>query len=65
MTTARITRADLEGKLRDIEGAVDDTARSWSVWMIGGAVVVTAAVIGWKIYKSRMQRVTVEVYASP
>lgn len=63
--TATITKDDLEAKLRDIEEAVDASARSWSVWLIGGAVVFGVAVIGWKIYRSRTQRVTVEVYTRP
>ncbi len=65
MTTATITRDDLEGKLREIEGAVDQAARDWSKWIIGGAVVATVAIVGWKIYRSRTRRITVEVYTSP
>ena len=65
MTTATITKDDLEGKLREIEGAVDEAARDWSKWIIGGAVVATVVMIGWKIYRSRTQRITVEVYTRP
>jgi hypothetical protein len=65
MTTATITRDDLEGKLREIEGAVDEAARDWSKLIIGGAVVAAVVVIGWRIYRSRTQRITVEVYTRP
>ena len=65
MTTATITKDDLEGKLREIEGVVDEAARDWSKWIIGAAVVATVAVIGWRIRRARNQRITVEIYTRP
>ncbi len=62
MTTATITKDDLEGKLREIEGVVDEAARDWSKWIIGVAVVATVALIGWRIRRARNQRITVEIY---
>ena len=64
MTTETITKDDLETKLREIETVVDDTTREWKWWVVGGAVAVGVAVIGWRIYRSRTQRITVEVYTS-
>ncbi len=62
MTPSTITRDDLEGKLREIEDVVDTTARDASRWIIGGLVVATAVFISWRIYRSRTQKITVEVY---
>ncbi len=62
MTPNTITRDDLEGKLREIEDVVDTTVRDASRWIIGGLVVATAVFISWKIYRSRTQKITVEVY---
>ncbi len=62
MTPNTITRDDLEGKLREIEDVVDTTARDASRWIIGGLVVATAVFISWRIYRSRTQKITVEVY---
>ncbi|GMQ84652.1 MAG: hypothetical protein BMS9Abin07_0216 [Acidimicrobiia bacterium] len=62
MTQNIITRDDLEEKLREIEGVVDTATRGVSRWVIGGLVVVTAVFVGWKIYRSRTQKITVEVY---
>ena len=64
MTTETITKDDLETKLRQIETVVDDTARQWTWWLVGSAVAVGVAVVGWKIYRARTQRITVEVYTS-
>ncbi len=65
MTTTAITKDDLESKLREIEIVVDEAARDWSKWIIGASVVATVAVIGWRVYRARNQRITVEVYTSP
>ena len=62
MTPNTITRDDLEGKLREIENVVDTTVRDASRWIIGGLVVATAVFVGWRIYRSRTQKITVEVY---
>ena len=62
MTPNSITRDDLEGKLREIEDVVDTTVRDASRWIIGGLVVATAVFISWRIYRSRTQKITVEVY---
>ena len=62
MTPNTITRDDLEGKLREIEDVVDATVRDASRWIIGGLVVATAIFISWRIYRSRTQKITVEVY---
>ena len=62
MTPNTITRDDLEGKLREIEDVVETTVRGASRWVIGGLVVATAVFIGWRIYRSRTQKITVEVY---
>ena len=62
MTPDTITRDDLEGKLREIEDVVDTTVRGASRWIVGGLVVATVVVISWRIYRSRTQKITVEVY---
>ncbi len=62
MTPNTINRDDLEGKLREIEDVVDTTVRDASRWIIGGLVVATAVFISWRIYRSRTQKITVEVY---
>ncbi len=62
MTPNTITRDDLEGKLREIEDVVDTTVRGASRWIIGGLVAATAVFVGWRIYRSRTQKITVEVY---
>ena len=60
-----ITRDDLEGKLREIEVVVDDTAKQWSMWIVGGIAVTAVVVIGLKMWRSRHQKITVEVYTQP
>ncbi len=66
MTGQTITRDDLEGKLREIEDAVTDTARDWSKWIIGGVAVTAAVVIGVGIWRRRRTPpITVEVYHNP
>ena len=62
MTPDTITRDDLEGRLREIEDVVDTTVRGASRWIVGGLVVATAVFISWRIYQSRTQKITVEVY---
>ena len=60
-----ITRDDLEGKLREIEVVVDDSARQWSMWIVAGVAVTAAVVIGVRVWRSRHQKITVEVYTQP
>lgn len=60
-----ISRDDLEGKLREIEGVVVETegeAKQNMVLVIGGAVVVVAALVAYGIWRSRRRRIHVEVY---
>ncbi len=61
-----VQRADLEAKLREIEGVVtdvEDKARSNAVMvgLIAGAVIV--GVVAFSIWRSRHSRIRVEVYA--
>ena len=56
-----ITRDDLEGKLREIEDVIDDTAK-WSRWAIAGIAVAAVVVIGFGIWRARGKQITVEVY---
>lgn len=61
-----VERADLEAKLREIEGVVtdvEDKARSNAVMvgLIAGAVIV--GVVAFSIWRSRHSRIRVEVYA--
>ncbi len=62
MTQDTVTRNDLEDKLREIEDVVDTATGGGSRWIIGGLVVAAAVFVGWRIYRSRTQRITVEVY---
>ena len=60
-----VQRADLEAKLREIEGVVtdvEDEARSHAVviGVIAGAVVV--GIIAFSVWRSRHRRIRVEVY---
>lgn len=61
-----VQRADLEAKLREIEGVVtdvEDKARSNAVMvgLIAGAVIV--GVVAFSVWRSRHSRIRVEVYA--
>jgi len=60
--TEAIDREDLEAKLREIEDVVENTARNWSMWVIGGLAVTAAVVIGVRVWQSRHKSITVEVY---
>ncbi len=60
-----VQRADLEAKLREIEGVVtdvEDKARSNAVviGLIAGAVVV--GIVAFSVWRSRHNRIRVEVY---
>jgi len=60
-----VQRADLEAKLREIEGVVtdvEDTARSNAVMIgiIAGAVVV--GIVAFSVWRSRHSRIRVEVF---
>ena len=60
-----ISRDDLEGKLREIEGVVvetEDEARKNVGLIVGGAVVVVVALVAYGIWRSRRRRIHVEVY---
>lgn len=60
-----INRDDLEGKLREIEGVVVESegeAKQNMALVIGGAVVVVAALVAYGIWRSRRRRIHVEVY---
>jgi hypothetical protein len=62
-----ISRDDLEGKLREIEGVVvetEDEARQNLGLVVGGAVVVVVALIAYGIWRSRRRRIHIEVYQS-
>ncbi|MEA2011315.1 MAG: hypothetical protein U9N78_11475 [Actinomycetota bacterium] len=62
-----ISRDDLEGKLREIEGVVvetEDEARQNIGIVIGGAVVVVVALVAYGIWRSRRRRIHIEVYQS-
>jgi hypothetical protein len=62
-----ISRDDLEGKLREIEGVVvetEDEARQNLGLIVGGAVVVVVALIAYGIWRSRRRRIHIEVYQS-
>ena len=60
-----IDKADLEAKLREIEGVVLDTeeeAKGKAV-IIGAAVAVAVVgLIAYSIYRSRRNKIRVEVY---
>ena len=61
-----ISRDDLETKLRQIEDVVDDTARDWSMWIVGGLAVAAVVVIGVGVWRARRRSpITVEVYHNP
>ena len=60
-----ISRDDLEGKLRQIEGVVVETeeeAKQSMGLVVGGAVVVVVALIAYGIWRSRRRRIHIEVY---
>lgn len=60
-----ISRDDLEGKLREIEGVVTETeegARQNASLIIGGAVAVVVVLIAYGIWRSRRRRIHIEVY---
>jgi hypothetical protein len=60
-----VQRADLEAKLREIEGVVtdvEDKARSNAVMIgvIAGAVIV--GIVAFSVWRSRHNRIRVEVF---
>ena len=65
MTPNTITRDDLAEKLREIGDVVDTTVTGASRWIIGGLVLATAVFVSWRIYRSRTQKITVEIYTQP
>lgn len=62
MTT--VDKADLEAKLREIEGVVldaEESARSRAV-MIGVTVVVAVGLVSFALWRARRNKIKVEVY---
>ena len=60
-----VQKADLEAKLREIEGVVTDVeeeARSNVVTMAVVAGVVVVGLIAFAVWRSRRSRIRVEVY---
>ena len=60
-----IDKADLEAKLREIEGVVLDTEEEakGKAALIGAAVVVVVVgLVAYGIYRSRRNKIRVEVY---
>jgi hypothetical protein len=60
-----ISRDDLEGKLREIEGVVVETeegAKQNVAFIVGGVAVVVVALIAYGIWRSRRRRIHIEVY---
>lgn len=60
-----VQKADLEAKLREIEGVVTDVeeeARSNAVTVAVVAGVVVVGLIAFAVWRSRRSRIRVEVY---
>lgn len=65
MTT--VDKADLEAKLREIEGVVtetEDEVRSRRRYIIVGVAVVAVVLIGYTVWRMRRKPIQVEVYYS-
>jgi heme/copper-type cytochrome/quinol oxidase subunit 2 len=63
MTT--VDKSDIEAKLREIEGVVleaEDKAKSKTMMVAAGVVAVVAGVIVYSMWRSRQNRIRVEVY---
>lgn len=63
--TTEINRADLEAKLREIEGVVlevEEETRSRRRLIVAGAVVVVVGVVAFGMWRRRNNRIRVEVY---
>lgn len=63
-----VSRDDLESKLREIEGVVDETEgqmRSRAPKIIAGVTVAVVLVIAYGVWRSRRRRIRVEVYRIP
>jgi hypothetical protein len=62
MTT--VDKADLEAKLREIEGVVldaEESARSKAI-MVGVTIAVVIGVVGYGLWRARRNKIKVEVY---
>jgi hypothetical protein len=60
-----ITRDDLEDKLREVGDVVDDAEEQVigrSKWVIGGLALAAVLVVGFAIWRSRQDKITIEVY---
>lgn len=60
-----VQKADLEAKLREIEGVVTDVeeeakSKSVTIAVVAGAVVI--GVIAFAVWRSRQSKIRVEVY---
>lgn len=65
MTT--VDKADLEAKLREIEGVVTETeeeVRNRGRYIIAGVAVVAVVLIGYTVWRMRRKPIQVEVYYS-
>ncbi len=58
MTQGRITRADIEGKLREMRGEVEETAEAAKapIMAIAGGVVVAVVIVAFLLGKRRGRR---------
>lgn len=61
-----INKADLEAKLREIEGVVVDTEETVrnSALVVAAGVGIVVGLIAIGIWRARRNRITVEVYRS-
>lgn len=61
----QIDKSDLEAKLREIEDVVTDTADETSSrarWVVIGAAVVVTGLVVYSVWRSRRNKIRVEVY---
>ena len=61
----QIDKSDLEAKLREIEGVVTDAEEQTVArarWVAVGAAVLVVGLVGFAVWRSRRNKVRVEVY---
>ncbi len=61
----QIDKSDLEAKLREIEGVVTDAADetgSRAKWIVAGAAVIVTGLVVYSIWRSKKNKIRVEVY---
>lgn len=61
----QIDRSDLEAKLREIEGVVldvEETSKTSAAVIAVGVAVVVVGVVAYSIWRSRRNKIRVEVY---